>query len=165
MFQILTFRRITMKKIISLTIALLTLSVFCLSPFAERAMPSSGSNALHTYGVDIAGSGEPGSIGFSRALAECGGGPHDMLAHGWGDIYDVDKGKTIVSNGACAQCTKCNLVIVTQGEPGTGSALGYYATWQPGEQLSSFVTCIRTNTAFIVHTSSSSIPGMRFRYA
>lgn len=154
-----------MKKIISLAIALLSLSIFCLSPFAEGTQSAMGNSPGRAYGVDIPGSGEPGTFGVSRVLAECNGGPHDMLAHGWGDIYDVDKGKTIVSNGACAQCTKCNLVIVTQGEPGTGQALGYYTTWQAGEQLSSFITPIRTNSKYIMYTSSSTLPGIRFRYA
>lgn len=54
-----------------------------------------GNSPGRAYGVDIPGSGEPGTFGVSRVLAECNGGPHDMLAHGWGDIYDVDKGKQL----------------------------------------------------------------------
>lgn len=81
-----------------------------------------------------------------------------------GDIYNVDTGKTVVCNGACHQCTKCNLVIVTQGEPGTGNPLGYYTTWQPYEPLTSFVTVIRQSSNNIQYTSSSTIPGIKFRY-
>lgn len=72
-----------MKKIISLAIALLSLSIFCLSPFAEGTQSAMGNSPGRAYGVDIPGSGEPGTFGVSRVLAECNGGPHDMLAHGW----------------------------------------------------------------------------------
>lgn len=153
-----------MKRLFSVLMSILVATAFCMNVYAESDFDSESYTA-HFYGVDIPDSGEPETLGVSRALAECQGGPHDMLAHGWGSIYNVDTGTTVVSSGCCAQCTKCYLVIVTQGEPGTGSALGYYTTWQPHEALSSMVTVIRQSSNNIQYTSSATIPGIRFRYA
>lgn len=79
--------------------------------------------------------------------------------------YNVTTGEWVVHSGACAQCTKCNLVIVTQNDPGSGAALGYYTTWQPNEELSSYNTIINQSSNNIIYTSSTSIPGIRFRFA
>lgn len=119
-----------------------------------------------TYGIDVIGSGENVEDSVSPyAVNHCGNyANHDMLAHGWGDIVNVDTGKTVVSRGACAQCTRCNLIIVTQGEP-QSQPLGYYTTWQPNEPLSSYVTVIRQSGANIKYTSSKTLEGMSFRYA
>lgn len=133
--------------------------------FADDVKPDNNEYEAHIYGVDVPGSGSPESDIFTiNAIGECNGGPHDMLSHGWGDIINASTNKTVVSRGACHQCTKCHLVIITEGEPGTGKALKHYTTWQPHEALTSYVTVIRQSPGNIHYTSSSSIPGIRFRY-
>lgn len=125
---------------------------------------SDSNNNPHYYGIGIENSGEPGPVLGGRALAECDGGPHIMVAHGWGSIKNANTGATVVSWGCCAQCSKCNLVIITQGEPGNGGALGYYTTWQPHEALTSNFTIIIQSPNNIQYTNNSTIPGIRFRY-
>lgn len=119
----------------------------------------------HIYGIDVPDSGESEMIGgMSRVVADCYNGPHELVGRGWGDIVNVDTGKTVVSMGACSQCTNCHLVVITQGEPGTGSALGYYTSWQPNEPLTSYITVIRQSGNNIHYTSDSTLPGAKFRY-
>lgn len=141
-------------------ITFLLSGILCINVFANGHTLST-----HTYGIDIPNSGVPGLLGNARVLGECSGGAHDMLAHGWGSIYNVDTQEWVVNNGACAQCTNCYLVIVTEGEPSTGSALGYYTTWQPNEELTSYNTIIRQSSSNIHYTSRSTIDGIRFRYS
>lgn len=153
-----------MKRVLSLVLLSSMLMGMSVTSFAE-GKAGSEDYMTHIYGIDVPDSGEPGAIGsMSRVVADCVNGPHDLLAHGWGDIINVDTGKTVVSMGACSQCTKCNLVVITQGEPGTGSALGYYTSWQPHSALTSYITVIRQSGRNIQYTSSSTLPGARFRY-
>lgn len=152
------------KRFMAMVSCVLCMSLFTANVFAATNDAVSDSNEAHVYGVDVENSGEPGQLLTSRAIAECGSGSHDMRAKGWGDIVNVVTGKTVVNNGSCSQCSKCYLVIVTQGEPGTGKALGYYTTWQPHEKLTSYVTVIRQSGKNIWYTSKSTIPGISFRY-
>lgn len=149
------------KKLILMCFALM-LGVFLLPGTVFAA--GTEQEAEYIYGVDIPGSGEPGTIGNSRILADCAGGPHDLLAHGWGSIYNVDTNEYVVKLGACSQCTKCNLVVVTQGEPGTGNPLGYYTSWQPNEPVPTGLVTINQTTKNIQYTSGTTIPGAKFRY-
>lgn len=149
------------KKLILMCFALM-LGLFLLPGTVFAA--GTEQEAEYIYGVDIPDSGEPGTIGNSRILADCAGGPHDLLAHGWGSIYNVDTGEYVVKLGACSQCTKCNLVVVTQGEPGTGNPLGYYTSWQPNEPVPTGLVTINQNTKNIQYTSGTTIPGAKFRY-
>lgn len=152
------------KRALSLLLATTMLMGMSITSFAAEN-PDGHDYTPHIYGVDIPDSGESGSIGgMSRVLADCYNGPHDMVGRGWGDIINIDTGKTVVGMGACSQCTRCNLVIITQGEPGTGSALGYYTSWQPNETLTSYRTVIRQTGSNIQYTSGSTLPGVRFRY-
>lgn len=153
------------KRLVSLFTAVVLAFSISATGFAASIVPDAKDYTPHTYGVNVPNSGTPGTIGMTRVLAECNGGPHDMLAHGWGSIYNVTTGEWVVRSGACAQCTKCNLVIVTQNDPGSGAALGYYTTWQPNEELSSYNTIIHQSSNNIIYTSSTSIPGIRFRFA
>lgn len=118
----------------------------------------------YILGIGIPGSGEPGTMNNSRILADCAGGPHDLLAHGWGKIFNMDTNEYVVSFGACSRCTKCNLLVITQGEPGTGNPLGYYTSWQPNEYVPAGYLTIQQNTANIQYTSGTTIPGAKFRY-
>lgn len=111
------------KRFMAMVSCVLCMSLFTANVFAATNDAASDSNEAHVYGVDVENSGEPGQLLTSRAIAECGSGSHDMRAKGWGDIVNVDTGKTVVNNGSCSQCSKCYLVIVTQGEPGTGKSI------------------------------------------
>lgn len=141
---------------------ILVLCVVLMSTTAFAA-DASASTAPSVYGVDIPNSGEPGMIAITRAVADCEGGPHDMLSRGWGSIYNVDTGKFVIQNAACWQCTKCYLVIVTQGEK--GEPIGYYTSWQPHEEVSMYGTIIRQSSKNILYTTSTTLPGVRFRYS
>lgn len=153
-----------LKKVLSLLIVVTILMGMSIMSFAAEGSDSEDCKP-HIYGVDVLDSGEPGMIGgMSRVVADCYNGPHDLVGRGWGDIVNVDTGKTVVSMGACSQCTKCNLVVITQGEPGTGSALGYYTSWQPNEPLTSYMTVVRQSGSNIHYTSDSTLPGAKFRY-
>lgn len=140
--------------------------VLCLCLGVFSAFADSESSDCTVYGVDVLDSGKnPYSGPILFAEAHCGSyATHDMLAAGWGDIYNVTTGTTVVSGGACAQCTRCHLVIVTQGDP-PNQVLGYYTTWQPGEKLSSQYTIIRQSSNNIKYTSAKTIAGIAFRYA
>lgn len=156
----------TIRRAISLCFSImLCFSLLATNAFAASINESAPNYTPHVYGIGIPNSGEPGNIGITRALAECGGRAHDMLAHGWGSIYNVDTNEWVVSDGACAQCTRCNLVIITENDPGTGVALGWYTSWQPYESLSSLVTVVHQSSSNIFYTSSTTIPGASFRYA
>lgn len=153
-----------LKKVLSLLLVMATLMGMSVTAFAAGNIDGEDYSP-HIYGVDVPNSGEPGTIGgMSRVVADCFNGPHDLVGRGWGDIINADTGKTVVNMGACSQCTKCHLVVITQGEPGTGSALGYYTSWQPNEPLTSYRTVIRQSGSNIHYTSSSTLPGARFRY-
>ena len=153
------------KKILAFVALFLCALFMTTTVFATDYNCIEGVATQNVYGIDIPGSGEPGTFGQTRALADCVYGPHDMLSHGWGSIYNVDTDSYVVSNGACSQCTVCHLVIITQGDPGTGSALGYYTSWQPHEELSSYYTTIRTSSSSIMYTDDSTLPGANFRYS
>ncbi|WP_337575919.1 hypothetical protein [Fournierella sp.] len=146
-----------MKKLMSVFVSvLMALSIGATCAFADSAQ-------VATYGVSVPGSGENPT---PYAENHCGSyANHDMLSHGWGNIVNKDTGKMVVQMGACAQCTRCNLVIVTQNDPGGALPLGYYTTWQPNEGLSSDITTITQTSNNIKYTSSKTIPGMSFRYA
>lgn len=105
-----------------------------------------------------------GSVVEPQYEPACGTGPHIMYAQGWGDIINVTTNTTVVSYGACAQCTRCNLVIITQNEPDGVTPLGYYTTWKIDYQLNAIFTTIYQSSANIVHTTSTRIPGISFRY-
>ena len=104
------------KRFMAMVSCVLCMSLFTANVFAATNDAASDSNEAHVYGVDVENSGEPGQLLTSRAIAECGSGSHDMRAKGWGDIVNVDTGKTVVNNGSCSQCSKCYLVIVTQDD-------------------------------------------------
>ena len=153
------------KKCIALCVAM----IFCfsflkISVHAADIDEETKDYTPHMYGVDIPKSGEPGAICNSRVVADCNSGPHDLLSRAWGHIYNYDTKKYVVRFGACFQCTGCHLVVITQGEPGTGNALGYYTSWQPNEPLTSIGTTISQTTKNIHYTSSSTLPGAKFRY-
>lgn len=94
--------------------------------------------------------------------AHCGNyATHDMLSRGHGTLYDTSAGKTVFALGAAFQCTRCYLVCVTQGEP-PSQAIGYWATYQPNEQISSNGAVIYTSD--YSHTNAKTLAGMTFRY-
>lgn len=153
-----------LKKALSILLVTVALTGMSVSVYAAENSDNKDYTP-HIYGVDIPDSGEPGTIGgMSRILADCKYGPHDMVGRGWGDIINTSTGRNVVEMGACSQCTQCHLVIITQGEPGTGSALGYYTSWQPNEPLTSYRTVIRQSGNNIFYTSASTLPGVKFRY-
>ena len=95
-----------------------------------------------------------------QARAECGRYPtHDMLSRGWGTIRRTN-GQEVVYMGACHQCTRCNLVLICQGEPEC-SSIGYYATYMAEGPVNT-ITILTTNN--ILYTNAKTIPGMDFRY-
>lgn len=95
---------------------------------------------------------------------ECGTGPHTMYAQGWGEIINTTTNTTIVRYGVCAQCSKCNLVIVTQNEPDGSTPLGYYTTWKIDYALTSYYTVIYQSSDNIKYTNKTRIQGISFRY-
>ena len=84
---------------------------------------------------------------------------HDMLSRGWGSIYKSD-GTCVVYMGTCHQCTRCNLVFISEGEP-LSMPLGYWATWDADSAVTN-VTFLTTDN--IHYTDSKTIEGMSFRY-
>lgn len=94
------------------------------------------------------------------ALAQCGRyANHDMLSRGWGTIRKTN-GEQVVYMGPCYQCTRCNLVFISQGTPET-SSIGYWAT-SMAEGPVNTITVLTTKK--IHYTSSKTISGMDFRY-
>lgn len=156
-----------MRKKLRMVLSLLIVTVMLMGmSTVSFAMESSDNEDYtpHVYGIDVPNSGEPGMIGgMSRVVADCYNGPHDLVGHGWGDIVNADTGKTVVTWGACSQCSKCNLVVITQGDPNRGQALGYYTSWQPNEPLTSFVTVVRQSGSNIHYTTDKTLPGATFR--
>ena len=121
------------------------------------AADDTGKNEEMTYLVNEGGNGQNIS---TIALAECGRyATHDMLSRGWGTIRRTN-GKEVVYMGACHQCTRCNLVLICQGEPEC-SSIGYYAT-SMAEGPVNTITVLTTDD--IHYTSAKTIAGMDFRY-
>lgn len=153
-----------MKKIITIILSATFFALSLISVYASPVNEEANLQDINIIGIDIPTNTNPGSTVSPQYEPACGTGPHTMFAHGWGDIYDVDKKTTIVKNGACAQCSKCYLVIVTQNEPDGTNPIGYYTTWKIDYELTSYVTVIRQSTKNIIYTSSTRIPGISFRY-
>ena len=102
---------------------------------------------------------EPGGIS-TFAEAHCGRyATHDMLSRGWGSIYKSD-GTCVVYMGACHQCTRCNLVFISEGEP-LSIPLGHWATCEADSAVTN-VTFLTTDN--IHYTTSKTIEGLSFRY-
>lgn len=70
------------KRLVSLCMAVVLAFSISATGFAASIVPDAKDYTPHTYGVNVPNSGTPGTIGMTRVLAECNGGPHDMLAHG-----------------------------------------------------------------------------------
>lgn len=157
-----------MKKKSVFSISMCIVLVLCMvlmstTAFAATDAQEPDISKFSVYGIGIPNSGEPGTIGMTRALGDCKNGPHDMLSRGWGDIIDVDTGEYVVYWGACWQCTQCYLVLVTQGQK--GEPLGYYTSWQPYEEVGVLSTTIFQSRNNIFYTTSTTIPGVNLRYA
>lgn len=97
------------------------------------------------------------------AVANCGKyANHDMLSTGWSRLENTTTNKVVFSAGACFQCTRCNLVCVTQGEP-PSQKIGYYALKDWNEKVNTFVI-VALPSSRIYKTNSKSIDGLKFRY-
>lgn len=90
---------------------------------------------------------------------------HEAFARGIGVLYrgSASGSNSLVYRNGCAwQCKYCNEVIVTQGEAAQGASIGYYATYNPGYQISRYGTVLYSNN--IYYTNSSTLEGINFRY-
>lgn len=68
-----------------------------------------------------------------NAIDVCGGYPsHDMVSKGWGTVYlgtYPNTSNRILYMAPCWQCSRCNYVMVTEGDPLLGQNIGKYATY------------------------------------
>lgn len=149
-----------MKKLVkSLLVGVLAFAIVLAANTSVMAAESQ-SNADDEGITFLYDDGEGNHEVSTRARAECGRYPtHDMLSRGWGTIRKTN-GQEVVYMGACHQCTRCNLVLICQGEPEC-SSIGYYATYMAEGPVNT-ITVLTTNN--ILYTSAKTIPGMDFRY-
>ena len=103
-----------------------------------------------------------------RKIVTCEASPskwHEVKSRGLGILYKGaanSSAKLVFNNGCTWQCKYCKHVIVTKGEAARGQAIGNYATWSPGYQLSQNGTVLYSNN--IYYTSSSKLEGYIFSY-
>ena len=93
------------------------------------------------------------------------GGKHQMQGRGMGFAYYGSAGSTDLRiSGTASQCSFCDLVLVTAGNPFiVGSTWGDYATWNPGYQVGTNVVMY---TNHIGHSDSNTDPYVQgFQFA
>mgnify|MGYP000069558866 FL=1 len=93
------------------------------------------------------------------------GGKHQMQGRGMGFVYYGSAGSTDLRiSGTASQCSFCDLVLVTAGNPFiVGSTWGDYATWNPGYQVGTNVVMY---TNYIGHSDSNNDPYVQgFQFA
>lgn len=123
------------------TIAILLIFVLCLSLFVSPAFAD-------------------GNISQFRYVPVCGKyAAHDMLSHGWGWV--VDSNGKLTFEGNCFQCTRCYHIMICQGEPTLGQAIGTYAVSDEYSEIVSDLTEIRSNN--LHYCGSSNLDGYKFR--
>lgn len=90
-----------------------------------------------------------------------------MFSRGFGTLYrgtgpKAPNKQLIFMNRATWQCPYCYVVIVSQGEVVLGAPLGNYGMYYPGYATSQNGVVLYTKN--IYYSSSSTLPGFRFRY-
>lgn len=101
-----------------------------------------------------------------KYIVSCPAGwKHQMQGRGMGFAYYGSAGSTDLRiSGTASQCSFCDLVLVTAGNPFiVGSTWGDYATWNPGYQVGTNVVMY---TNHIGHSDSNTDPYVQgFQFA
>lgn len=90
---------------------------------------------------------------------------HDLKSRGWGTVYIgsyPDASHRVMLLSPCWQCTGCNLVVVTTGEPPLGEAIGTWASEPYNYPISHYGCDMWTDHTH--YNSSSSMSAYHFRY-
>ena len=93
----------------------------------------------------------------------CGTHPsHRMVASGFGTV--IRDGEYYISGGAAWQCSRCYLVMVTEGDIYLGemSPIGRYATWHDIREPINTNGCIINGADYYGYTSRNYLSGYTF---
>ena len=148
-----------MKRVIKLFSGILSLliilSLFTILVNAESA---------NKYGdLSIIGIGIENREELLRHEPVCGTYPsHRMMSSGIGYVIKLD-GSTYIDAGCAWQCSRCGLVMVTQGDMYSWGmdTIGRYATLHGQEKINNN-GCIIYGADAYGYTSSNSLPGYKF---
>lgn len=137
--------RVLLKKVVTVCFLLAFVFAIPANAYASTVMSEEMERVerIGVIGIGIDNNGE--SV---RYISTCSsGGKHNMAGHGLGYAYYGPQGSDDlrISAGTTTQCTYCDLVLITEGNPFiTGATWGTYAFWNPGYQLTSNVNIMYT---------------------
>lgn len=92
---------------------------------------------------------------------------HRMISKGTG--YVAGKTNYLIKSGACFQCSRCNVVLICEGDPlnvnGYDNTIGHYITQTASYQISNYGGIIETNYTSIsqlAYCGSNKLSGYTF---
>lgn len=91
---------------------------------------------------------------------------HDAVSRGWGviyrGVYPDTSNRVFEGQGACWQCSRCKIVLITEFDPLLTGYVGYYASYNPGYVIPIYGAVMWTNNVY--YSSGSKVPYFAMRY-
>lgn len=144
----------------------IVISFLALSNHSTSALATTPLSSLTPIGMGI------DDIKFElgmmpMAVEVCNGyATHDAVARGWGviyrGVYPDTSNKVFPDPGACWQCSRCRMVLITEYDPLITGYVGYYASYNPGYVISIYGATLWTNDVYF--TNNSRVPYFSLRY-
>lgn len=148
-----------MKRKIIAMLLVLTMAVcaFPMSAFAEDDL----SGLSH---IGLTDDHDDGIMPYVNTPCTGGNGKCQMMSSGLGFLWDVNNQKYILAGVACWQCKNCLTVMITEGEPPCGQAIGRYCIWPCNYVINKNGCVLYVTEDMVCYTSSSSLEGYQFMY-
>lgn len=100
------------------------------------------------------------------AIEVCNGyATHDMVSSGWGTVYIgtyPDTSNCLLYARSCWQCSRCNYVLITEGNPLLHQPIGRYAGYSCSYPINGYGCTMWTDS--YDSCSSTSMPYFSFRH-